>query len=161
MSTLDAARSAYEKGDIGYAIEELNFALQLLQQQNAGSLANFQPEPLEGWTRTIDDEAGRALGIMGGSGTVAEYTNGDAAFTIQIVVDSPIIAGAAALFGNAGLMASMGTVVHVGREKFIIQDEELIAVIGNRILIQASGIDDTDIMIDHLKAIDFNSLKTF
>lgn len=158
--TLDSARAAYEEGDIQYALEELAFATQLLQQMKAGSLADLLPAALDGFQRTIDDQAGSGMAMMGGTGAAAEYTNGRDTFTIEIIADSPMVATFAGIFGNAAMMRTMGEIVRVGREKFIIQDGDMTGVVDNRILIQASG-EGREAIVAHLETMDFAALEDF
>ncbi|WP_226779655.1 hypothetical protein [Oceaniglobus trochenteri] len=158
--TLQSAIDAYSEGDIAYALEEIAFATQLIKAQKAGALNAFLPEAQAGWTREIDEDEGRSLGMMGGTGAVARYSNGDDSFNIQIMADSPMIAGFAGVFGNAGMMATMGKIERVGREKFLNQDGELTGIVAGRILVQASG-GDVDTMIAHLEAMDFKGLAGF
>ena len=73
--TIQSALDAYNEGDIAYATEELNFALQLLKEMRAGDLMSFLPEALDGWTREIDGDAAMALGMMGGTGASALSTS--------------------------------------------------------------------------------------
>ena len=64
IETLEAAISAYEEGDIQYALEELAFAQQLLNELRTGELSSFLPEAPEGWTRELDPEGeSERLGI--------------------------------------------------------------------------------------------------
>jgi len=158
--TLNSAIVAYEAGDITYALEEIAFATQLMKAMKSGTLNTLLPEAMAGWTRTIDEEEGRALGMMGGTGAVGAYTNGSDEFRIQIVADSPMITAFAGMFGNAAMMASMGKIERVGREKFLNQDGELTGVVGGRIMVQASG-EDTAVMIAHLETMDFKALAGF
>ena len=157
---LQSALNAYEEGDIQYAMEELAFAQQLMQGMKAGSLAGFLPEGLDGWTREIDDEAGQGMAMLGGTAAAANYSNGSESFTITVMADSPMIAGMAGMFSNPMLMAAAGGIVRVGREKFVDQDGEIVGLIGGRVLIQASG-GPSDVMIDHLKEMDFRELSRF
>lgn len=156
------ALEAYNDGDMQYATEELNFALQLLNEMKAGTLEAFLPEPMEGWTRELDDSMAAGLGVMGGGiGAQAEYTNGSEYFTVMLMADSPMVTAMAGMLGNAAMItASGGKMVRVGREKFMSQDDELTALIGNRVLVQASG-GDVDLMIEHLETMDFRELAGF
>jgi hypothetical protein len=159
---LQNAITAYEDGDIAYAMEELTYAQSLLQAQQAQGLAGFLPEAPEGWTREINSEAGAALGMMGG-GTAAEasYSGGGESFTITFTADNPMVAAMAGMFGNAAMLTASGAkMIRVGREKFVDQDGELTAVIDNRILIQASGA-DPETMVPVLETIDFRELSRF
>lgn len=156
------ALAAYEEGDVQYAIEELTFAMQLLNEMKAADLVSFLPEPLDGWTREIDADMPAGLGMMGGGvGAAAEYSRGSDSFTISLMADNPMVAAMAGMLGNTALMtAGGGKMVRVGREKFVDQDGEITGLIGNRVLVQASG-DDPDAMLAHLEEMDFRALAGF
>ena len=51
--TLNSAMQAYQNGDIRYAVEELDYAKQLLQAMKADELSGYLPEAPDGWTREI------------------------------------------------------------------------------------------------------------
>ncbi|MEL6643143.1 MAG: hypothetical protein AAFQ79_04350 [Pseudomonadota bacterium] len=159
---INNALEAYNEGDVQFATEELNFALQLLNEMKAGALEGFLPEPLDGWTREIDDSMAAGLGMMGGGiGAGAEYDNGSDRFSLTIMADNPMVAALGGMLGNTAMItASGGKMVRVGREKFMSQDEELTGLIGNRVLIQATG-ENTDAMIEHLETMDFRALAGF
>ena len=55
------ALEAYEKGDITVAREELDYAMKLLTDLKAQSLAGFLPAALPGWTRTEADAEGGGM----------------------------------------------------------------------------------------------------
>lgn len=158
--TLSSALQAYEDGDIEYAIEELDYARQLLQELSSQALTGFLPEPPAGWTREITDEgmnAGLAF-LGGGVGAEAEYDNGAEQVSITIMADNPMVAGFGPMIANAGLM---GMKMHrIGREKFFENDDQLIALIDNRILIQAEGA-APEVMLPILEGIDFDALEGF
>lgn len=159
--TIQSALDAYSEGDIAYAAEELTFALQLLKEMRAGDLMSFLPEPQDGWTREIDPDAAAAMSMMGGTGAAAEYSSGSDDFTITLLMDSPMIAGMAAMFSNPALVtAGQGKMVRVGREKFISMDGTISGLIGNRVLVQAEG-DDTDAILSHLSTMDLRGLAQF
>ncbi|MCB1337585.1 MAG: hypothetical protein KDK10_09080 [Maritimibacter sp.] len=160
VDTLSAALQAYEDGDIDYALEELDYARQLLKEMNAQELSAYLPEAPEGWTREVSEtnmNAGLAM-FGGGVGAEAEYSDGTETFTLQIMADNPMVAGFAGMVANAGLM---GMKMHrVGREKFFENDNQLIALIDNRILITAEGA-APEVMVPVLEAIDFKALAGF
>lgn len=159
--TIQSALDAYNDGDIAYASEELTYALQLLKEIRAGDLQSFLPEALDGWTREIDADAAAGLAIMGGTGAAAEYSSGSDDFTITLMMDSPMIAGMAAMFTNPAIAASGGgKMIRVGREKFMSMDGTITGLIGNRVLIQAEG-DDTDAIVAHLETMDLRALSQF
>jgi hypothetical protein len=59
---------------------------------------------------------------------------------------------------NAAVMGAK--IERVGREKFMNQNGELTALIGNRVLVQASG-GELSTMLDFLKTMDFAALADF
>jgi len=158
--TLSSALQAYEDGDIEYAIEELDYARQLLQEMSSQELTAFLPAAPDGWTREIsEDGMNTGLAFLGGGvGAQAEYTDGTDEVSLTIMADNPMVAGFGPMIANAGLMGMK--MYRVGREKFFINDDELIALIDNRILIQAEGA-APEVMIAILEQIDFKGLEDF
>lgn len=159
---LTAAIAAYEQGEVQDALDEIAYATQLLNEMKTQGLEQFLPEPLDGWTREIDADMPAGLGMMGGGvGAAAEYSRGSDSFTISLMADNPMVAAMAGMLGNTALMtAGGGKMVRVGREKFVDQDGEITGLIGNRVLVQASG-DDPDAMLAHLEEMDFRALAGF
>lgn len=158
---LNAAIDAYEDGEVQDALAEIAYATQLLNELQSQGLATFLPEPLDGWTRDVSDTPAQGLGFMGG-GTAAEasYTGPDGSFTIMMVADNPMVAAMGGMLGNPTLMATMGRIERISGESFLESDGELSGLIGNRVLIQASGV-ASDIMADHLEQVDFDALEDF
>lgn len=158
---IDSALEAYGEGDFSYAAEELTFALQLLNEMKAGSLEAFLPEALDGWTRDIDPDGATGMGMMGGIAASASYSDGSDDFSITVMADSPMVTAMAPMFANAALLTAGGAkMVRVGREKFIDQNGELTGLVGNRILVQASG-DAREAIVAHLETMDFRALANF
>lgn len=162
--TLANALKAYEAGDIKYALEEIAYAEQLLKDMQAGELEAFLPLAPEGWAREIDEGAAAGFGMMGGTGVVATYKSETDSkieqFTFTIMMDSPMVAGMAGLFGNAALMGSQGKLVRVGREKFLKQEDKLMGLIDGRVLIQVEG-GQSEMVIPMLESIDLRALGRF
>lgn len=159
--TIQSALDAYNEGDIKYATEELAYAQQLLKAMKSDSLSAYLPDAPEGWTRTIDTEMANGMSMMGGGvGTKAEYSNGSSSFSITMMADNPMVAAMGGMFGNTAMMAAMGKMIRVKREKFVDQNGEMSALIDNRVLVQASGA-DTEIMIPVLETMDFRALGAF
>jgi hypothetical protein len=161
LATLQSAMTAYEDGDIQYALEELAYAQQLLNGLVAEGLQGYLPAPLDGWTMTIDNEAAQGMAFMGG-GTIArgDYSGPGASFSITLMADNPMVTSMGAMLGNAQMMAAMGPIVRVNRQSFLNQDGDLSALIGNRILVQAEN-GDTDVMVQHLEQMDFREMMMF
>lgn len=156
---LESAIQAYEDGDTQYALEELEFAKQLLQAMKTDELVQFLPDAPDGWSREVNTEMNAGLAFMGGgSGAEATYDGDGQSITITMMADNPMVAGMAGMIGNAGLMGAQ--VERLGRQKFMIMEGEISGLVDNRILIQASG-GDVDDMLELLETMDFRALGKF
>lgn len=160
-ATLQSAMDAYQDGDIQYALDEIAYATQLLQGLVAEGLRAYLPEPLEGWTMTIDEDAAAGLGFMGG-GTIArgQYTGPGRGFTITLMADNALVTSMGAMLGNSQMMSAMGGIERINRQNFLNQDGDLSTLIANRILVQAED-GDTEVMIQHLETMDFREMMNF
>lgn len=157
--TLESALSAYNEGDIQYALEELEYAKQLISEMKTDALSGFLPPAPEGWTLEVNSEMNAGLAYMGGGvGTEGEYSSEQHSFTITIMADNPMVAAFSGMIGNAGMMGAK--LERVGRMKYMNQDGELSGLVDNRILIQASGA-PVEVMIPMLKQIDVKALEDF
>ncbi|NKX43324.1 hypothetical protein [Roseicyclus persicicus] len=158
---LTAAIEAYEAGEIADALDELAYAQQLLQGLQAEGLTAYLPPAMDGWTREVSAEASAGAAFLGG-GIMAEatYTGPGDSFTITLMADNPMVAQMGAMLGNRAMMAMMGEIVRVNRENFLNQDGDLTGLIGNRVLVQASG-GDLDTMVAHLEQMEFGELERF
>jgi hypothetical protein len=157
--TLQSALTAYEEGDLQYALEELDYAKQLMLTMKTDALSGFLPDAPEGWTREINSEINASLGMMGGGvGAEAEYVGDGDSFTITILADNPMVGAMSAMIGNA---AAMGMKVErIGREKFAVQDDTVQGLVDNRILVKAEG-GDVPTMLKLLEEIDYRELGRF
>lgn len=158
--TIEAALEAYRNGELQVAIEELAYASQLMQEMKTQSLSAFLPEPPRGWDREIDTEMAAGMAIMGGGvGAEATYSRGSESFTITMMADNPMVQGFAGMLGNIGMLAGIKR-VRIGGQRFADQDGELVGLIGNRVLVQARGADQS-VMVPLLETIDFDALESF
>jgi len=160
IDTLSSALQAYEAGDIENALQELDYARQLLRDMSTKALTGFLPDPPAGWTREVSD-SDISTGLVffgGGTGAEAIYSDGTDQFTLTIMADNPMVAGFAGMIANAGLMGMK--MRRVGTEMFYDTDGQLSALIDKRILIQAEGA-DPEVMAPILERIDFKALEGF
>lgn len=157
---LTNALKAYEDGDVKYALEELEYAKQLMAAMKTEALVEFLPDAPQGWTREINTEMNTGLAMMGGgTGAEAEYTkSGKDSFTITIMADNPMVGAMAGILGNAAAIGAK--IERVGRQKFMAQNEELTGLIDSRILVKATG-SETELMLETLKTMDFKALSDF
>ncbi len=156
---LQSAIDAYEDGDTQYALEELEYAKQLLMALKTDALVEFLPEAPDGWTREVNTEMNAGLAMMGGgTGAEATYEGEGQRITISIMADNPMVAGMAGMISNAALLGAK--IERVGRQKFMVKDGEINGLVDKRILVKAEG-GEVETMLELLGTMDFRGLKGF
>jgi hypothetical protein len=157
--TLQSAMEAYSDGDMQYALEELDYAKQLMLSMKTDALVDFLPDAPDGYTREVNSEINASLGMMGGGvGAEADYVSDSDSFTVSIFADNPMVAAMSAMISNA---AAMGMKVErIGRQKFAVQDDTIQGLVANRILVKAEG-GDMAMMMGLLEQIDYRALGDF
>ena len=159
--TMRRALAAYEAGDATAAAQDLAIATQMLQQQKAQALTGFLPPAPDGWTRSVDTEMNAGLAMTGGgTGAAATYEGPEGSFTLTITADSPMMMSFMGLFANPMILQSMGQVSRLGDQMVLQQDADLMTLVDNRILVQATGL-PADTMRPVFEAVDFAALAAF
>lgn len=156
---LESARQAYSDGDIQYALDELDMARRLLLDMKTASLGSFLPDAPDGWTREVNSEMNAGLAMMGGGvGAEATYTAADGErIKITLMADNPMVMGMSGMIANAAMMGMKTE--RIQRQKFAVQDNQMMALIANRILVQTEG--DPDKTRPLLEAMDFSQMSEF
>lgn len=158
--TIGAALDAYRAGDLREAQDELAYATGLLQRMQAAGLSAFLPPAPDGWTREIDTEMGAGMAMMGGGAGAEAYYSGDGqSFSVTMMADNPMVAGMAGSLGAIGMMGGAQR-VRINGERFLDNDGELMAIINDRVLVQARGA-DREVMVGVLERMDFDALGNF
>jgi hypothetical protein len=170
---IDLGKQYYEEGDLGGAINELQFAIQDIRSQLAEQYrAGFPPAPT-GWTfEDSEEDSSAAMAMFGGGTAVARtYTQegGDGSIEARISVDNPMIQGLAAMVGNPALIAANPGAkrVRVGRDNAMVQFEEggdsgqAMLIVGGRIMLQLDGrgLENGQILEDMTQAWQVDALK--
>ena len=166
LDTLNDAVAAYEDGEIQETQELLDYAATLLAQKRSGSLASVLPEALEGWTKqAMDDAQSTAALTMVGGGTMvgATYRNGSGQeVEFQIIAESPMIAMMAAQFGNTAILAQLGQVKRINRQKVVVTHEgDVQAMVDNRFMVQIQGDGAVEDKLAYFEALDLKAMKDF
>ena len=156
---LTSALEAYEAGDLQFAIDDLEMARQALLEMKTDSLGAFLPDAPDGWAREVSSEMGQALAMMGGGvGAEATYTdNSGGHVKITLMADNPMVSSMSAMIASAGAMGLK--VERIGRQRFATQDDQMMALVGNRVLVQGEG--DLDAVRGLLDKMDFQALASF
>ena len=158
----------YKAGEYQEAVESLNYAVQLIQQQKGRSLEKLLPEPLSGWE--VEETTYQAAGAaMFGGGVSAQriYRKGDAYVTVLIAADSPLIQTMVAMFANPMIVSSDGgRLQRIQRQKAIVKYDEddrsgsINIVVDRRFLVNVEGSDvSQDELVAYARAIDYKALK--
>ena len=167
--SIKEALQYYKSGEYKDAVENLNYASQLIQQKKGKGLESFLPEPLKGWTaqKASSQAAGAA---MFGGGVTAErkYSKGSSSITIKIITDSPLMQSMMMMFSNPMIATSDGgKLERIGRQKAIVKFDanskqgEIKIVVANRFLVLIEGRKITkEDMKEYAKAIDYKKLKS-
>ena len=142
---INEALKAYQNHDSQTAIAALDAAANLLRQARADALKKLLPAPPSGWT--ADDAEGSAVGAaMLGGGTTAsrKYHNADQQVEVEIMADSPMLQGMAALLGSPFAAAGgMKTVVIGGRRMSYTQnDNSYMTLVADKVIVKVSGSKD-------------------
>ncbi len=166
--TLNEAIKSYENGEYTIAVEDINYALQLIQQKKSEGLAAHLPEPLEGWSAKKVESSSAGSGIFGGGiGANREYKKGSSKIKIEILTDSPILQSMMGLFSNPMFaMSDGGKLERINRQKAIVKYKEerergeITIIVAKRFLVKVEG---TKVSEDDLKAyakmINFKKLE--
>lgn len=156
---MKSAMTAYEDGDIQYALDELDMARAKLLEMKTASLGSFLPEAPDGWRREVNSEMNKGLAMMGGGvGAEATYTDPDGErIKITLMADNPMVMSMSGMIANAAMMGMKTE--RIQRQKFAVQDGQMMALIGNRILVQTEG--DTEKTRPLLDMMDFAEMSQF
>ena len=166
LDNLKEAIAAYEEGEIQETMEIVEYTRTLLSQKRSGTLEEVLPDPLSGWTREESDgsDNAAAMAMMGGGTLVqARYRKDDGTqLDLQIMAESPMIAMMAAQLGNPAVLAQMGKVKRIKRQKVLLnKDGGLQAMIDNRFFVQMEGSATHDDMLAYFEAMDIKGMKEF
>jgi len=101
VDTLNEAIKSYESGEYSVAVEDLNYALQLIQQKKSRGLQAYLPEALPGWNAKKAESQTAGAGMFGGGiSTSREYEKNLSKIKIELITDSPLLQSMMGIFSN-------------------------------------------------------------
>lgn len=160
---LEGALAAYRAGDVEGARQDLDYAGRLLTEMKAAGLADFLPAA-DGWTRESADPQGppgMAMAMFGGGASAAAtYRRGDAAFTLTLVANAPMVSGIAAMMSGVTSLAGSQS-RRIQRTDFAVEGDGLQGVIDGKVLVSASGTATIDDMAAVIGQMDFAALAAY
>jgi hypothetical protein len=168
---LDAARKAYDSGDLRGTVDILNFAVAKIKEQVTAQLLRLLPEPLPGWQAdpAQSESAGIAAMITGTNLSRRYYRPDGAEVTLSVTADSPLLPMLTMFLSSPFMMqADPDTKPYSlkgqrGMLKHSPEGNEYEAslMVGNRILIQGRGRGPTDenVVQQYLEAMDLDAIE--
>jgi len=163
---LEAARTFYAKGDLPRTARELEAALTQLHQRLGKSLAETLPPALAGWQAEQPEIQGLAQ-AGGGLSVSRAYAKGDSSLNATLILDSPAVEAAVALFASP--VARAGTRrVKVGADDALLRFDasthagEITLVVGNRVLLEIEGdnLSTGDTLLEAAKGWNLARIRT-
>lgn len=168
---LDLGKQYYEEGDLGGAINELQFAIQDIRSQLTEQYRVAFPDAPAGWSFTESaEESNPAMAMLGGGSIlVRHYTQDDGrgSFEATITADSPMIQGLATMLTNPAMVSGGAKRIRVGRDNALVKyDEgedsgESTLFLGGRMMLQlqADGLGDGSLLEEMTQGWKVDQLK--
>ena len=172
---IDRARQLYAAGDLKGASNELVYALREVDLRRRAAFQAFFPAAPEGWTleEAETDSAGAALAAqMMGGGIMVErrYTRTvgevDSQITAQIMADSPMVQGMAAMVTNPMMMQPGDRRIRMGGETALLrfdteQKSGAITLVSGSTLIklEGEGLADANVQTELMKRFDLSRIR--
>jgi hypothetical protein len=171
---LERARQLYEKGELGGAVTEANFALNALFQKRAAVYAALFPPAPAGWTLEAEDDRNASGGAVAaqilGGGVLVDRTytrdGGEGSIEASVFIDNPMIQAFSSMVNNPAILGTGARRIRIGNDNAVLQREpesdsaELTLVRGNlAIKLSGNGLPDTDILVELMKRFDIGRLQ--
>ncbi len=165
---IDAARTAYAKGDSLHALSALQAAIAVLNSRLADQFSKVLPPAPGGWDAGSVDV--QSLDTIGGGISLSKgYSKGESTLNATLIVDNPAVGASAAMFqptsqvdGRPGWsrlqLASEEALV---RYDGAARSGEILLLIGGRVLLQVEGteIANRDILVDAAKGWNIGAIR--
>ena len=161
VDAIDAARKAYQAGDLTGAKQSLDLASQLIGQKNAASFAALLPAPLPGWTAEQAESSSVGVAMFGATSASRRYNGpNDKEVNVRITGDSAMVMQFAQFLSNPAIAGAMGKLVRVGSQRAIqTQDGSINMVIANKFLVTVEGSADAAAKLAYAQAVDVAKLS--
>lgn len=167
LTTIDEAVKQYKSGDYAGAVSNLDYASQLVRQKKSERMKDLLPEPLAGWQANPASAQTLGTAVFGGGVTVSrDYKKGDAAVSIEIVSDSPVLQSVMMMLNNPMFAGSSGGSLKTikGQRAIVKYDDkgrsgEINIVVAGRFMITVKGNHvDLNTLVEYSETIDFDLL---
>jgi hypothetical protein len=161
---INEALKAYQNHDTQTAMAALDAASNLLRQARAEGLKKLLPAAPPGWTADNSESTAVGAAMLGGGTTASRtYHNGSQRVEVQIIADSPMLQGMAALLNSPlAAMGGMKTVVVNGRRmSYNDSDNSYMTLVVDKVIVKVDGNKDTPepTLKSFVGAIDFAAIE--
>lgn len=168
---LEAARKAYEQGELRGAVQTLQFIVAGIQEKINLSLLELLPPPLADWQADAPEaqSAGMAAMIVGTNLTRRYRKDDGAEVEVSIMADSPLMPMMTMMMSSPMLMqTNPATRIYTyGGHRGTIEHEndsdrwEIKLLVAGKILVEVSGsgVKDKDSVEAYLKAMDLAAVE--
>jgi hypothetical protein len=161
---INEALKAYQNHDTQTAMAALDAASNLLRQARAEGLKKLLPAVPPGWTADNSESTAVGAAMLGGGTTASRtYHNGSQRVEVQIIADSPMLQGMAALLNSPlAAMGGMKTVVVNGRRmSYNDSDNSYMTLVADKVIVKVDGNKDTPepTLKSFVGAIDFAAIE--
>ena len=121
LDAIDAARKAYQAGDMANAKQSIDTASQLIAQKNAEAFSALLPAPLAGWKAEKAQSNAVGAALLGGASSASRrYTNAkDDNVEVTITGDSALIMQFGPMLNNPAMAGAMGKLIRVRDQRAI------------------------------------------
>ena len=162
IDAIDAARKAYQAGDMGNAKQSLDLASQLIGQKNAESFAALLPPALPGWTAEKAQANAVGAAMFGGASAASRTYNNAKGDSVEVSItgDSAMIMQFGPMLSNPALAGAMGKLVRVGSQRAIQTNEgDVMMLVANKFMVQVHGSADAASKLAYAQAVDVTKLS--
>ena len=161
LDTIDAARKAYQAGDMAGAKQSLDLASQLVGQKNAESFAALLPAALPGWKAEQAETTSVGVTVFGVTSASRRYTGPDGRdVEVRITGDSTLVVQFAQFLINPTIAGAMGKLISVGDQRALQTNEGSInMVVVNKFLVTVDGSADAASKLAYAQAVDTAKLS--
>lgn len=168
---IGVAVKAYEAGNLGQAVDELQYAIAQIQERQQGELATLLPEPLAGWTAApASVQSGGLAAMATGTQVSRDYTKDSGeSVTLTIMANSPLTQSVTMMLANP-MVLQMSPDIKMYRlkgQKGVLQHRpgsrewELSLILRDGTVVRASGqgLADKGPAEAYLKAVDLKAVS--
>jgi len=161
LEAIDAARKAYQAGDMAGAKQSLDLASQLVGQKNAESFAALLPAALPGWKAEKAETTSVGVTVFGVTSASRRYTGpGDRDVEVRITGDSTLVVQFAQFLINPTIAGAMGKLIRIGDQRALQTSEGSInMVVADKFLVTVEGSADEASKLAYARTVDIGKLS--